>query len=104
MEELNQNNFQEKVHHSEKPVLVDFWGEGCQPCIQLAPVFEKVSNKYKNKVNFYKIGIVGNAEIFTEHGVRSVPTLILFKDGSPVAESVGYKDENALSEWIEDNL
>ncbi|MDP3917074.1 MAG: thioredoxin [Nanoarchaeota archaeon] len=104
MEEINQENFQEKVHHSEKPVLVDFWSEECQPCIQLAPVLERVAENYKDKLNFYKINIAGNAEIFTEHGVRSVPTLIIFKNGSPASESVGFKDENFLSDWIEENL
>ncbi len=101
MEEITKDTFQEKVHNSEKPVVVDFWGEGCQPCVKLAPVFEKVAETLKDKIDVFKINIVGNAEIFAEYGVASVPTLVVFKNGEPVANNIGFIEEEALQSWIE---
>tara|TARA_Y100000310_G_scaffold306798_1_gene348279 strand:+ start:995 stop:1309 length:315 start_codon:yes stop_codon:yes gene_type:complete len=104
MEEITKNDFQEKIHQNDKPLVLDFFSDMCQPCKQLAPVLETVEDKYRGKVDFFKINIMGNQEIFSEYGVQSVPTIIIFKSGSPVAESMGYKDESALSAWVEKNI
>ena len=104
MEEINKDNFQEKVHNNKKPVILDFHSEMCGPCKKLAPVLEKVSENYKEKADFFKIGIEENQEIFAEHGVQSVPTLIIFKEGQPVSESQGYKSEEELTKWIDENI
>tara|TARA_Y100000310_G_C20680575_1_gene815702 strand:- start:798 stop:1112 length:315 start_codon:yes stop_codon:yes gene_type:complete len=104
MEIIKKDNFQERVHNSEKPVILDFYGEMCQPCKQIAPILENLSQKYKKKANFYKIEIMENQEIFAEYGVSSVPTIILFKFGSPVAEITGLKTEEELDKWIQQNI
>ena len=104
MEEINKDNFQEKVHNNEKPVVLDFFGKMCEPCKQLAPVLEKVSENYKEKADFFKIEIENNQEIFAEHGIQSVPTVIIFKEGQPVAETHGLKTEEELTKWIDENI
>jgi len=104
MEEINQENFQEKVHNNSKTVIVDFYSETCPPCKQLAPVFEKVAENYKEKADFFKLNIIKNQEIFAEYGIQSIPTLIIFKEGTPSAETTGFKDEQALSSWLDENI
>ncbi|MBT4577300.1 thioredoxin [Candidatus Woesearchaeota archaeon] len=104
MEEISKDNFEEKVHNNPKTVVVDFYSETCPPCKQLAPVFESVSEKLKDKADFFKIKLEGNQEIFAEYTVRSVPTVIILNQSAPVAESMGFKDEETLTNWIEENL
>ncbi len=104
MEEISKENFEEKVHNNSNNVVVDFYSETCPPCKQLAPVFESVSENLKNKADFFKIKLEGNQEIFAEYGIRSVPTIIVLKQSAPIAESMGFKDEETLTNWIEENL
>ncbi len=104
MEEISKNNFEEKVHNNKKTVVVDFYSETCPPCKLLAPVFEKVAEKLKDKADFFKIKLEENQEIFAEYTIRSVPTVIIMKESAPIAESIGFKDEETLTSWIEENL
>jgi len=103
MEMITKDNFQEKVHQSEKPVIVDFYGEMCQPCKQMEPIIDKIEEQLKDKFQFYRIEIIGNQELFVEHGVASVPTLMIFKDGQPVADLRGLQAEEDVMKWITDN-
>ena len=104
MEEISKNNFEEKVHNNQNTVVVDFYSETCPPCKQLAPVFETVSEKLKDKADFFKIKLEENQEIFAEYTVRSVPTVIILKQSTPIAKSLGFKDEETLTSWIEEHL
>ena len=81
--------FDAEVLKSKTPVLVDFWAEWCAPCRALAPTLDEVAGQYKDKLKVVKLNIDENPEIPTQLGIRSIPTLILFKDGRQVDQSLG---------------
>ncbi len=96
------NNFDNDVLGSSKPVLVDFWAEWCGPCRQLTPTIDAIAEEMGDKVDVYKVNIDENPEAPSKYGVRSIPTLILFKDGKPLATKVGAAPKTTLVEWIKD--
>jgi thioredoxin 1 len=98
--EVTDKNFQTEVMESEVPVLVDFWAEWCGPCRALAPVLEDLASKMNGKVKIVKINIDGNQEIPTQYAIRSIPTLMLFKDGKLVETKVGALAKEALAAWL----
>lgn len=79
--EVNDQNFVEEVIKSNQPVLVDFWAPWCAPCRMVAPVIEKLSDKYQGKFKFCKLNIDDNPKTGAKFNVMSIPTLLLFKDG-----------------------
>jgi len=81
--------FEAEVLKSDKPVLVDFWAEWCAPCKALGPTLDEVAGEYKDKVKVVKINIDENPGAPSQFGVRSIPTLILFKAGQQVDQSLG---------------
>jgi thioredoxin 1 len=86
---VTDSTFDSEVIKSKVPVLVDFWAEWCAPCRALAPTLEEVAGQFKDKIKLVKINIDDNPETPTQFGVRSIPTLILFKDGKQVDQSLG---------------
>lgn len=99
--EVQDSDFQEKVENSKGFVLVDFWGEGCGPCIQLAPVLEELASEM-DAVKFHKMDVYENPEKPSQMRIRGIPTLILFKDGQKLATKVGFASKNDLKQWIEE--
>ena len=98
--ELNQINFEEVVVNSEIPVLVDFWAPWCGPCKSMAPVFKNVSKKYPLKVLFAKVNTEEEQSLGGKYNIRSIPTLVLYKEGIEVRRISGALDENSLVKFI----
>lgn len=92
--------FDAEVKQSDIPVVVDFWAEWCGPCKAIGPSLEEISEEMGEKVKITKVNIDENPDIAAQFGVRSIPTLILFKDGQPASMQVGAKPKNALVDWI----
>jgi thioredoxin 1 len=97
-------SFEADVLKSDKPVLVDFWADWCGPCKMIGPSLEEISEELADKLTIAKMDITENTEIPGQLGVRSIPLLVLFKDGKPVAQKLGAAPKNALKGWIEDEL
>lgn len=94
------NNFQSEVLQSAEPVVVDFWAEWCGPCKMIAPALEEISSEVQGKVKIAKVNIDENPELAAQYGVRSIPTLLLFKNGEVADIKVGAAPKTALSAWI----
>ncbi|MBL4891886.1 MAG: thioredoxin [Rhizobiaceae bacterium] len=97
---VDNSNFQSTVLDSDVPVVVDFWAEWCGPCKAIGPALEEISDEMGDKIKITKVNSDENPEIAAKYGVRSIPTLILFKDGEPAALQVGAKPKNGLVTWI----
>ena len=86
---LSDADFQEKVLKSDKPVLVDFWAEWCGPCKSIAPFLDELADEFKETVTIAKLNVDENTQYAAEFGVRSIPTLILFKNGEQAEMVIG---------------
>lgn len=96
----DKNNFQADVLQASEPVVVDFWAEWCGPCKMIAPALEEISAELGGKVKIAKLNIDENPELAAQYGVRSIPTLMLFKGGEVADMKVGAAPKTALSAWI----
>lgn len=103
-QETSDKNFSKDVLGSSKPVLVDFWAEWCGPCRQLAPIVDEISDELNGKLEVRKVNIDENPDTPAKYNVRGIPTLVLFKDGNPIATKVGALPKSSLVEWIESNI
>jgi len=97
---VDNNNFQSEVLNAAEPVVVDFWAEWCGPCKMIAPALEEISNEMSGKVKVVKLNIDDNPELAAQFGVRSIPTLAIFKGGKVADIKVGAAPKTALSAWI----
>jgi thioredoxin 1 len=93
-------SFATDVLTSPHPVLVDFWAEWCAPCRALGPTLEQLASEFSGKITVAKINIEENPAIAQQYRVRSIPTLMLFKDGSLHSTKVGALPREALAEWV----
>ena len=101
MESINEANFDEKVIQSSSPALVDFWAEWCGPCKMLTPVLEELSSENESKINIYKVNVDENQHLAVKYGIRSIPTLLLFKGGEIQEQIVGLKSKSDLQTSID---
>lgn len=97
---IDNANFEAEVLNSDTPVVVDFWAEWCGPCKMIAPSLEEISDEMGDRVKIAKVNMDENGELAAQYGVRSIPTLLMFKGGEPVAIQVGAAPKAKLSDWI----
>ena len=97
-------DFGEKVLESDLPVLVDFWAEWCAPCKMIAPIVEELSEEYDGKLGFAKVDVDSNPTTAITYGVRSIPTLLIFKEGKPIGQIIGAVPKGVLKKKIDSAL
>ena len=93
---VTDRTFDTEVLKSPTPVLVDFWAEWCGPCKMVTPVLEQIAEEQNGKLKIAKLNVEENPTMMTKFGIRGIPTLILFKDGQPVEQLVGFMPKKAL--------
>ncbi len=103
-QEVTDASFQNDVLESDLPVLVDFWAPWCGPCRMVAPVVDELSDEYDGKVAFYKLNTDENPGIATTYGIRSIPTLLVFKEGDVVGQIVGFRPKKDLAKRLDEAL
>lgn len=96
----DEESFNSDVLNSEKPVLVDFWAEWCGPCKQLAPTVETVAAEKSETLKVCKMDVDSNREVAAKYGIRSIPSLIIFKNGEPAGVEVGALTKQQLEDFI----
>ena len=101
---VTDQDFEEQVEKSTLPVLVDFWADWCMPCKMIAPIVEDLAEEYDGKVAFAKVDVDSNPNIAMKFGIRSIPTLLVFKDGAPVDQVVGAVPKAELKKRLESAL
>lgn len=102
--EVDVYSFDDVVLQSDKPVLVDFWATWCKPCLMIAPILDELAEEYDGKVTFTKLDLDQNQKIAANYGIMSIPALIIFKDGEPVANVVGARPKAELKKLVESVL
>ena len=101
---VTDQSFATDVLAADKPVLVDFWAEWCGPCRMIAPALEEIAGEIGDKVEIVKLNIDENPETPGKYGVRGIPTMVLFKNGKPVAQKVGAAPRSQIQQWLESEI
>lgn len=102
--EVKEVDFKAEVLDSELPVLVDFWAPWCGPCRMVAPVVEEIAQQYEGKIKVVKLNTDENPQIASQYGIRSIPTLMVFKDGEKKDMLVGAVPKTSLAKTLEQHL
>jgi len=98
---IDASNFDQMVLQAEMPVLVDFWAPWCRPCIMTAPVLEELAEEYAGRITIAKLDVDQNAKTAAKYGIMAIPNLIIFKNGKPVSQIVGFKPKAELKRSLD---
>jgi thioredoxin 1 len=101
---LKEEDFEQFVGTSNMPVLVEFWADWCSPCHMIAPVVEEIAGEFAGKIQVARLDLEKNQKVGENLKVRSIPTLIFFKDGKEIERSIGFKSRDDLRRLIEKHL
>jgi thioredoxin 1 len=102
--EVTDQNFEAEVLQSDTPVVVDFWAEWCAPCRQIAPIIGALADEHGDKMKVFKMNVDDSPQTPGKYGVRSIPTVMAFKDGQVVQQLVGARPKSAFDEMVNDLL
>ena len=102
--EFSDRNFEQEVLKSDKPVLVDFWAEWCAPCRMIAPAVEAIANEYAGRAKVGKLNVDENPSVTSRYNIRSIPTLLVFKNGEIKEQLVGTTSKDNLAKLLDKNL
>lgn len=102
--EVTDGTFEAEVVKSPIPTLVDFWAPWCGPCRMVAPIVEELAGEYAGKVNFVKLNTDENPIVASRYGIRSIPTLLVFKNGTPVGQIIGFRPKSDIKRRLDSVL
>ena len=102
--EITDQNFESDVLQSKTPVVIDFWAEWCGPCKTIAPVIDELSDEYLGKVKFGKVNVDFNQQTAMKYGIRSIPSLLIFNNGSVVNQIIGSVPKDSIVKLLEETI
>ena len=101
---VDDSSFEQTVIKSDKPVLVDFWAPWCRPCLMAAPVLEEIAEEYRDKITVAKLNVDENGKTAARYSIMSIPSMLLFKNGEPISNIVGFKPKAELKRSLDSAL
>jgi len=104
MRNISQEQWEQEVVNSDKPVFVDFWATWCGPCRIVSPIVEELAKEYEGKVDFVKVDVDQNRELASKYSIFSIPTLAIFRNGQVVAQAAGAASKESIRTYIDKNI
>ncbi len=104
VQEITDTSFEADVLKADSPTLIDFWAPWCGPCRMVAPIVEELSEEYSGKVNFVKMNTDENPQVPSKYGIRSIPSLLIFKGGELKGTIVGYRPKGEIKKRLEEAM
>ncbi|MCF7948876.1 MAG: thioredoxin [Spirochaetaceae bacterium] len=102
--DVTANNFEQEVLKSDVPVIVDFWAEWCVPCKMVHPILDEIASEYEGKIKVAKVNVDQEGDIASQYNIISIPTLLLFKDGTVVNQQVGAGPRQTIESFFKDYI